>query len=423
MVGRVPEPRRVTVAGGLVLVLALSTGACAHYTGARYGGPDAPLRVRLASTFELSSRSPTLHFAVSDRSHVALFRVSPSGYVRALYPYHPGGPTSFGAGPHTVFSTAARAGFGFAPSFGSPYRHRLGPFSGVGRPHLSFLMLVASRSPLRLERIRNDVPFRFRSATALASPLQGGSAFGTMDRLLDRLIPSGLASDDWAVDWVYTSVGPPGRTRTLPRRVAIHRPAPDGDSTSRSTDRTGGTPRILDTEDLPFSPPRIPTDLPEVERDGRTGEHDLRQRDSGNRRIDRTRDRGLSERFGRLFDDGRTEAEGWIPGSSRTRGADRSGRSWGKRLDEWARNPEAHEFPDPPRPPDRWRGANRRHPSVGRPGEPGSIGRIRIHRPDASAPHTPTAGDVGVTRPAGSEADGGGSRSSGGDDDGGGRHE
>lgn len=412
MVDRDAELRHRWGATGLALTLALATGACATYTGARYGGPDAPLRARMASTFELSSRSPTLHFAVSDRAHVALFRISSSGYVRALYPYDPSGSARFDAGPHTIFSSnLALDGGGLGPRFGVPTGYRPGAMRGLGRPELSFVLLVASRTPLRLERIRHDVPFRFRRAGFLASPLQGGSAFGTMDRLLERLIPAGLSSDDWAVDWIHTTVGAPRPAPFLRRLAVAGRPHTDGDSTSKSTDEDR-QPRLLDPGDLPFDPPRVPVDLPEVELS-----------DSGD--AVEPRAPGVTEHYDRLFDDGRTRAEGWIPGAGR-RGdgfRHRDGREWTEALEEWARDPEGHAFPDPPRPPARWHGPGHR----GRPGSPrfpdrsGSTGGDRIRTPDVSVPRTPRIGEVGVDRSSSAEGDGGsGRRSSGGDDGGGG---
>lgn len=412
MVDRFSELRNPWGAAGLAMALVLTTGACATYTGARYGGPDAPLRARLASTFELSSRSPSLHFAVSDRAHVALFRISSNGYTRALYPYHPSGPSRFGAGPHTVFSSSLaldRNAFGSRFRFGAPLGYRSAAFHGVGRSRLSFVMLVASRRPLRLDRIRHDVPFRFRRARFLASPLQGGSAFGTMDRLLARLIPAGLSNDDWAVDWVYTSVGAP-RPAPLPRHLAVAQgPDPDADTTqSADEDRQ---PRLLDPGDLPFDPPHVPVDLPEVEPSDR-GE------------VAERRDPDVTEHFGRLFDDGRREAEGWIPGAGR-RGhgyRERDGREWTEALEAWARNPEAHAFPDPPRPPDRWNGPHRwRRPGSARfPGRTRGGDGDRIRAPGVSAPRRPRVGEIEVDRPTSTEVDGGsGRRSSGGDDDGG----
>lgn len=396
------------LATALSLLLALSVAGCVTYTGGASGGPDAPLRARLGSTFELSARQPTLHFAVSDRAHVALFRVSSSGYVRALYPYHPGGSSLFGPGPQTLYVEPFVRPSSFRISFGSPYSLHPASAHRIGRPELSFVLLVASRGPLRLSRIRNDVPFRFRPASPLGSPLQGGSAFGTMDRLLARLIPAGMPADDWAVDWTYTSVGAPRRPLLL-RRIAV-RAGPDSRREDETRDEESEQ-ELLDTDDVPFDPPLIPADLPEVELDGREADRfrvpvsplaGVPERRVPPRPVEED---GLSEHFGRLFGDGREGAVSWRPAPRRPptgRPFGPSGSEWRRRPDEWASNPGEHAFPNPRRPPRRWDGPGRAQPAGGRIGGIGRAGdpRHRIRRPRVDIPRTPADS-------RGSEVDGG----------------
>jgi len=341
------RPARSFAATSAALALALFTGACATYTGGAYGGPDAPLRARLASTFELSARQPSLHFAVSDRAHVGLFQIYADGGVRALYPYRPEAPSRFGPGPHSVFSPTES----FGNPWGSRFSSRFRPGYDVGHARMTYLVIVASREPLRMDRIRNDVPFRYRSVPALASPLQRGSAFGTMDLLLDRLIPPGLSDDDWDVDWTYTAIRAPYRrfNRVPFRRLAGRSPS---ESSADDSATTGDERKRLDPEGIPFNPPRVPADLPDVDVSGANGI------------AERTESRSLrptpgpSRHFRRLFGDDRDGAESW----SRPRSRDDEGRlgrrerRWSRQMDRWARNPEERSFPEPPRPPTRWNG-------------------------------------------------------------------
>ena len=311
------------------LVPVVSLGACTTFSGARYGGPDAPLRARLASAHDGRT---SLHFAVSDRAHVALFRIHDTGSVRALYPYHPGSTSAFRPGAHTVlasppshhrrtWSPLARfdTPFDYAPLHTSSHASSSACF---GRVRTSYLMIVASRQPLAMHRIRDDVPFRYRRVPALAPPFHGGTAFGTMDRLLQRLVPRAVSREDWDVDWVVTSDldAPCGQLLPplLPRRIAA-----DTDRPPAADSASGDTPhRRLDTGDLPFTPPRIPVDLPEVSRRSPAVEGRVR---------------------------------GWTDGPSG--GDDRRGVEWGRDLDRWTDAPGRHAFPEPARPPSRrWRG-------------------------------------------------------------------
>lgn len=451
MTGRKPRdvPRR-PAAVVATLLLALSVGACATYSGARYGGPDAPLQARLASAY---GSQASLDFAVSDRAHVAVFRIHDSGYVRALYPYHPGASSLFRPGAHTVLTSSAptfRAGWRPGSRFASPLRS--GPFRSsaacYGRIHTSYAMIVASRRPLQLSRIRGRVPFRYRRVSFLATPFDGGTAFGTMDRLLDRLIPERMPREDWDVDWVVEpEVGAPCYPGFRP---PLRRPLVAGTDRPPAQDSTSGDtrPRRLDTGDLPFSPPGTPVDLPEVAVTGSDGSGRIRiplppvavnpvpratpdgkrrrpavegldgigeeapgpgPRDAGPESVD-----GPSDHFGRLFDGGsRPEAEGWIPGWSEHRGraADRRMRDWARDMNEWASNPRGHEFPEPPRVPTRWRDRDVDWPSTSRPGERlGNPGRDfgdvqRIHPPARS----PGGRDIEVRRPSSSSDPGGSS--------------
>lgn len=463
-----PGPRRISAVAA-ALALAVVTVGCYTFTGGAYGGTDGPLRARLATTFELSVRTPSLHFAVSDGAHVALFRISTSGHVRALYPYHPGATSTFSPGAHSVFSSTSYAGGSWRSPLRSGFRSAAdyGPTAfGIGRPHMSYVMLVASRAPLRLNRIRRDVPFRYHGVSPLTSPFYRQTPFGSMDLLLDRLIPEGVTSGDWAVDWTLTSVG-----TTRPRlRRALHiavRSEPAADD-SASGDRQRDA---LDADDVPFIPPTVPVDLPEVEADGSEGtgrvrvplppvtvtpeprtppeqryrvpgvDVDAPGRDEPGRRAPDSGPRdvpGPSEHFGRLFDDGRGKAEGWLPGRGGERGKSLEGpvRSWSRQLDDWARNPDEHSFPEPPRPPVRWRGDA---PSFGNPTAPGRIqgrnGRRRgdghyrppnasdVHRQRIDVRRLPTGGvEIDIDTDAGG---GSGARSSGGSggDDGGNRRE
>lgn len=408
MTGRKPRdvPRR-PAAVVAALLLALSVGACYTYTGARYGG-DAPLQARLASAY---GSHASLDFAVSDRAHVAVFRVHDSGYVRALYPYHPGASSLFRPGAHTVLTPSTptfRSGWRPGSRFAS--RLRSGSFGSsaacIGRIHTSYAMIVASRRPLRMSRIRGHVPFRFRRVSFLSPPFDGGTAFGTMDRLLDRLIPERMPREDWDVDWVVEpDVGAPCHPGFRP---PLRRPLVAGDDRPPAQDTTSGEtrPRRLDTGDLPFSPPGIPLDLPEVAVTGSDGSGRMRiplppvgvapvpraapdgkrrrpsveglggigeeepgrgRRDAGPESVD-----GPSDHFGRLFDGGdRPEAEGWIPGWSERRGraADRRTRDWARDMNEWASDPSRHDFPEPPRPPARWRERGADWPSTSNPGQ------------------------------------------------------
>lgn len=457
MTGRTARTRarRLAVAVAALLLVGAAS-ACYTYSGARYGGPDAPLQARLAQT---NGERSFVNFAVSDRAHVAVFRIHDSGYVRALYPYHPGSSSIFGSGAHTVLGSAPSFGHGWSPvsRFASHRRGFHARSSGFGRVTTSYLLMVASRQPLRMERIRDEVPFRYRPVSALATTFYRGTAFGTMDRLLARLVPEGLPREDWDVDWIVAAdFGAPHRLRSPVWRIAAG-PRPSDDDTTGGDARS----RRLDGEDLPFNPPRIPVDLPEVasvdDPDGSTrlrvplppvdvapepraapdGPGDgpgavepERPRDEPaveelggperERRLERVRRdddagapsaRGPSERFGRLFDAGdRREAEAWIPGgwSRRGRTADRRVRQWARELTEWASDPNRHEFPDPPRPPARWRGGNdgpgdrgsfrprELDRPAGRTGAPGDRGNVRRIDP----PTSPNRRDIEVRRPS-----------------------
>lgn len=397
------RPPLPTVARSLAAVLLMATvTGCYAYSNVGYGGRDAPLRARIASTFEISSRSPTVDFAVSDRSHVAIFRVTPDGHARALYPYHPGGPSLFEPGAQAVFVDAPGRPFGHGGLFSSPDRRAACRGPAVGRPALSFVMLIASREPLRVDRLRGEVPFRLRPAV-LSARLRGLSAFGTMDRLLARVIPAGLPDADWAVDWTYTSVQPARCARAL-ERVAARTPsdAPDRES-SDPADPEG--PR-LDPDSLRFLPPRLPSDppgvtgagpesvpspvppiaeLPDVpgtpldrpERPGRTDS-------AAGRRPERVvpPPGELSDHAGRLFGHGRPEGRSWRRSGGAAPG-DRPlsprARKWVKRLKAWASDPREHEFPEPPRTGfgrDRWRGSPA-GPGVGEIPDAGRPGRWR----------------------------------------------
>lgn len=475
MTGRKPHygaHRLAAVAA--TLVLALSTGACYSYTGARYGGPDAPLQARVASTFDGRA---SLNFAVSDRAHVALFRIHDSGYVRALYPYNPGSTSLFQPGGHTVLTSTPSYRGGRSPFYRggrSPFTRfaaRYGPArsrtsaSCLQRIRTSYIMIVASRQPLRMNRIRNDVAFRYGRVSTLTTPFYGGSAFGNMDRLLDRLIPRGLARKDWDVDWVVTTdIAPRCRSYRPPllRRIAADTDQPAADDTASADTRR----RRLDTGDVPFNPPKIPVDLPEITVDGSDGsgvrgdaplppvavtplprplpEGKWRKPsvEDGPERRPREADpqslNGPSEHFGRLFGGGdRPEAAGWIPGWSegRVSTGDRRVRKWARQMKKWESDPDQYEFPDPPRPPGR--GAGGGHwPSDGRSYNPPRVDRP-AHRADSPArsgddqridPPTRTkrGGDIEVRRPSSSDHGGDSSaRKSGGgsDDDGSGGHQ
>lgn len=470
MTGRtVSDGARRLVPALAALVLVGATAACYHYSGARYGGPDAPLQARLASTH---GGQTSLNFAVSDRAHVALFRIRNSGHVRALYPYHPGSSSVFTSGAHAVLTSAPSFRHRWWPSLIRFATHRRDTYTcagGFGRVSTSYLMIVASRQPLRMERIRDRVPFRYRRVSALATPFFGGTAFGTMDRLLARLVPEGLPRENWDVDWVVaTDFGSPwcGRLRPpLLRRIAA-RPGPSADDTTADTRR-----RALDPGDLPFNPPGIPIDLPEVtsvdggERSGtrvrvplppvdvtpvpRVAPDDQgekvaveefdgleRQRRAGEDRERRRREAGPtsdprpSEHFGRLFGGDRRDLAGWVPGWSGDGGrtADRRVRRWNRELTKWVNDPEGREFPDPPRPPTRWRGDNdwqRGARGLDRPahriGGDDDLGDVRRLDP----PTRPNPGrDIDVRRPSQTDGEGdSGVRNSGGgssDDRGGG---
>lgn len=443
-------PRRGAAAAAVVALALVAAGCATTYGGAAYGGPDAPLRARIASTFEVASWQPTLRFAVSDRAHVAVFQVTSSGYARALYPYHPDAAPRFAAGPHRILSST----LGHSPVLGgrawSPARARGGGRpapSGIGHVETSLLMLVASRAPLRLDRLARDVPFRYRGASAFGSHLQGGSAFSTMDRLLDRLVPAGLADDDWAVDWSYATISTPRPRRPL-RRIAVRPPGhPPG------SDAGGDRPGAFDLDSIPFAPPRLPGELPEVQRTGPEsearvrvplpGDYDLPRvtpvPDGATDGIDPVDRRGPeraapdaaelrrpirsgpSEHYGRLFGHERPDIEAWAPrreGPGRDRHLDRSDRRWRDRLEAWARNPTQHAFPAPPRVRDRvrrgpgpgWRLRDRLR-SIER-------ARRRIRRPGGEAPSARDGRDV---RPRPSSPAGGSGGESGGGGGSGGR--
>ncbi len=458
MTGRKPYNGAHRLAAGLAtLILALSTAACYSYTGARYGGPDAPLQARLASTFDGRA---SLNFAVSDRAHVALFRIRDSGYVRALYPYNPGSSSLFGPGGHTVLrSTPSYHGgrsslTGFAARFGSaPGRSSN---ACLRRVRTSYIMILASRRPLRMNRIRGDVAFRYRRVSTLANPFHGGSAFGNMDLLLDRLIPEETPRKDWDVDWVVApDVGGPwcrSYRSSLLRRIAADTDRPAADDTRRQQ---------LDEGDVPFHPPTIPVDLPEVTVNG-GGESGMRVRapasrplagdesrnpsaedldEDGSERRPREADPGSSdgpsEHFGRLFGGSLPEAKGWIPGWSEgpVSTADRRARKWARQMKKWESDPDRHEFPAPPRPPARRPGGGH-WPSDARALSPPYDGRPE---PRASAPDResdvrridpPTrkkrGGDIEIRRPSSSDHGGDsstGNSGGGSDEDGSGGHQ
>lgn len=462
-------PRRLA-AGLAALLLVGVTGACYHYSGARYGGPDAPLQARVAQSFgEHAFQS----FAVSDRAHVAIFRVHDSGYARAVYPYHPGSSSVFTPGAHTV--TASTPSFlrgwrpltRFATRRGAP--HTCG--GGFGHFSTSYLMIVASRRPLRLERIRDEVPFRYRRVSALATPFFGVTAFGTMDRLLARLIPEGLPREDWDVDWTvaadFGSSWCRGLRPPLFRRIAAQ-PQPAPDDTTQADERT----RRLDGDDVPFNPPGIPIDLPEVtsvDGDDRSRvrvrvplppvdvtpvprvapegepeelaveelealERERRPTERpGEGRERRPSETGApsapvpSEHFGRLFGGDRGEAEGWIPGWSGDAGrtTDRRVRRGAREFTKWVNDPDRHEFPEPTRPPARWRSGNDWQGGArgfDRPARP--LGDLGDPRPVNPSPGSNPARDIEVRRPSTTDRGGdSGVRKSGGgssDDRGGG---
>lgn len=214
-----------TGALGAATVLVLAALGCATGTGGeaawRFEEHEGPLRVHVESSTLLSRVHPHVRYAVSDRAHVAVFQVSPFGRARALYPNHPNESGLTRAGRHRVFSYGGPALnlVGWSGGAGWSRTRRIGrSYSGAGG--LSYLLVVAARHPLPLDRVSSRIPFRFGG-----NPLPGfhfgpTSAFGTMEAIVDRLVRPQWPDRDWAVDWSYVLwTDPPaaslGRLRRL----------------------------------------------------------------------------------------------------------------------------------------------------------------------------------------------------------------
>lgn len=211
----------------LVGVLLLAGAGCATGTGGGAWQFDertrtGPLRVHVESATLLSRVHPHVRYAVSDRAHVAVFQIGPFGRARALYPNHPDQSALTEAGRHRVFSYGGPAHnvIGWSGGTGwSRWPRRIGEsFSGAGG--LSYLLVVAARHPLPLDRVASRVPFRFGGNPLRAFQFGPTSAFGAMEAIVDRLVQPHWADRDWAVDWSYVLwTNPPdpslGRLRRL----------------------------------------------------------------------------------------------------------------------------------------------------------------------------------------------------------------
>jgi hypothetical protein len=183
--------------------IVLGASACAtlpQQSQDLYGG-FTPLEARLYEPM-----GGVVHFAVSKPAYAAVFEVAPGGGMRMLFP--------------TTTHQAQRrvaGGYSFAPLRYGSTRDHLAFASGWSRDiRPTYLVLIASERPLRVERMVNS-PWALRSELGLATYYSASASVRTIERLAERIVPDAYSSD-WAYD---TYIVWPTLEAQIPRAIPI----------------------------------------------------------------------------------------------------------------------------------------------------------------------------------------------------------
>lgn len=189
----------------LLLAFASAIAGCAYRPAAdgfQPAGAD-PLAVRL-----LPPQDGFLRFLTSEPAHVAVFEIAPDRGVSLLYPQlreESARVTRTGVNVEFLpWRAQGRWFYASAPFYPS--------FAALSRP--TYLYIIASKTPLRIEDIRLQ-PARLRSALGWRSFLASDLS-GTLDDL-ERLAVADVGSDDWNSDlyiiWPEVPLNQPWQTR------------------------------------------------------------------------------------------------------------------------------------------------------------------------------------------------------------------
>lgn len=190
----------------LLGILATATAACAYRPPATSFQPtayDGALEVRL-----LPPQDGFLRFLTNEPAHVAVFEIAPDRGVSLLYPqFREESARVSRVGANVEFLPWRAQGRWFYAS--TPFYPS---FAALSRP--TYLYIIASKSPLRVEDIRLQ-PAKLRSALGWRSFLASDLS-GTLDDLEGLVVPE-LAGDDWSSDlyiiWPELPLDQPWQTR------------------------------------------------------------------------------------------------------------------------------------------------------------------------------------------------------------------
>lgn len=257
----------------LLGLLAAATAACAYRpppTSVQPAAYDDALAVRL-----LPPQDGFLRFLTSEPAHVAVFEIAPDRGVSLLYPqFREESARVSRVGANVEFLPWRVQGRWFYAS--TPFYPS---FAALSRP--TYLYIIASKSPLRVEDIRLQ-PAKLRSAMGWRSFLASDLS-GTLDDL-ERLVVPEIAGDDWSSDlyiiWPEVPLHQPwqtryvffncpdGRTVVLPLGWNIDA-CPGARNLAQATKPAeppgpGSPPGTIpetDSTGIPLKPPADPTDM------------------------------------------------------------------------------------------------------------------------------------------------------------------
>lgn len=253
----------------LLVLLATATAACAYRPPPSPFSPDAfddALAVRL-----LPPEGGFLRFVTTAPAHVAVFEIAPDRGVSLLYPqFREESARVSRVGANAEFLPWRAQGRWFYAS--TPFYPS---FAALSRP--TYLYIIASKSPLRVEDIRLQ-PARLRAAMGWRSFLASDLS-GTLDDL-ERLVVPEIAGDDWSSDlyivWPEVPLNQPwqtryvfincpdGRTVVVPLGWNIDA-CPGARNLAQATkpttpDSPPGTIPETDSTGIPLTPPSGPAD-------------------------------------------------------------------------------------------------------------------------------------------------------------------
>jgi len=176
-----------------LILLALALAACAGHAprpsdaAALAERHRAPLAARL-----LPPDHRTLNFVLSEPAYVTIFEIVPGRGVSVIYPapFDVGATRSLSTGSHAVFAVPMNVGRWFYSDL---------PMSvAAARP--TFLYMIASREPLRIDPVLDD-PALLRRTVGFATFTHSNEQ-RVMDALDDSFVPAGLDDDSWTSDWI-----------------------------------------------------------------------------------------------------------------------------------------------------------------------------------------------------------------------------